>query len=194
MPTPSPTSFADQDATQSDGARRTTELLQGRASRLGEPFIATRSMAKRIPTPTGVVIALAARVRIGFGPLALPGAHPVAARLLPAAAFSLLAGPVTAISGPPTPTPGRFPAGRAAVTAQRMRRLERPLTALEQTASPSNSLWDVLKRLRRSATLRWAHGSGNSLTVKSRCEALTSQRGVSSILPRHLLGRPNPPA
>ena len=63
-------------------------------------------------------------------------------------------------------------------------RLEDVIAAFAETQPRAQAAADVLHRSRQSATLRWAHGSDSSLTVKSRCEALTSQRGVSIHPPR----------
>ena len=140
-------------------------------------------MAKRIPNPTRVVIALATDIRLGFGLLPLASARSTTARLCLAAAFSLLAGPIAAISRPPAPAPSRFATGRATVTAQRMRSLERLLTAFEQTAPPSHSRRDVLHSVRRSAMLRSAHGSDNSPTASLVAKRLLRSEAFLLILP-----------
>jgi hypothetical protein len=57
-------------------------------------------------------------------------------------------------------------------------RLEAPLAAFQETDTTPQTPRGILHDGRFFATLRWAHGSSSSLTVKSRCEALTSQRGV----------------
>jgi hypothetical protein len=60
-----------------------------------------------------------------------------------------------------TPTPpdaSRILAGLAAIAVQRMRRLEGPLTPLQQT-NPRIPASGRLNRTLRSGILRWAHGS-----------------------------------
>ena len=124
----------------------------------------------------------------GCGTLTFANTLPIATSLCSSAAFTLFTGPITTVRCPPTPAAGRRPARRTAIAAERVPRPEALLATFQKTEAIAKTPWDVLHRSRFSVTLRWAHGMLCSLTVKSRCEAPTSQRGVF-IHPPHFLPR-----
>jgi hypothetical protein len=183
-----PPSLTNQDATESMTTPGATELLQKRTSGLGEPGIAAWPSAGKRLFPPWVGIALDLRSRAAGD--ALPFAYPlaVATSLCPAAAFTLFTGAVTTVRHPPVPTASCRSARPTAVAAKGMPWPEAPLATFQKTEATPETPWDVLHRCRFLVTLRWAHRRVSSPTVKSRCEASTSQRGVlysPAALPSH---------
>jgi hypothetical protein len=141
---PSPPRFTLQHTPQSPAAQEATELLQGRAAAAGEPLVTARPRAAKFFRSRALLIALARRFASQIPAPPLGRTPPPVPRLLAATRSPLLAGPVTLI-GPPLRPPPRRPATRlAAIPRQRMPRLKRLLTALQQaktspTASPVES-------------------------------------------------------
>jgi hypothetical protein len=89
----------------------------------------------------------------------LPAPFPVAAGLLPTTLLSPFAGPELLATLPAPPPRSFLLAAWAAIALLRLSRMKRAFTTFEQTEPLSISATGLLRRPRRQAILKWAHGS-----------------------------------
>jgi hypothetical protein len=161
-------------------------MLLGRTRRGDEKLVATGPVAG----PAGKILrilgwALALAQRLGDScrlSLPLPYPFPVTFALLATACLAVFRGAVTSCSMPAPPVLSFLTASSAAVPGLGMLRTKPTFTALQQ-ATPTAGWMAPAERICLTGTrelwkLKWAQGSVNSRTVKSRREALTSLRGV----------------
>ncbi len=123
---------------------------------------------------------LTARLRHGFW-RALTDTLPIPARLRATLLESRLGSSIFGRGMSARPDPRCLSTGCAAVTAQGMGRRKRAFTPSQQTTPPPSAAEHApLKNGTQTSMLRWAQGSGNSPTLKSRSGAFTPLRDVSS--------------
>ena len=122
-----------------------------------ETGVTARSATRNFFAPVCWALTLAPRGSGRMDRTPLTNAFPIAAALIPTAGLTLLRGPIPLPGTPVSPTPGRLPAGFAAIPGLRMVRLERLLAPLQQ-AQPTPRTTPALNTRTSPAMLRRAQG------------------------------------